>query len=115
MLTVLFGLVGVAILFVSFGERRFLDLDLPCDPWRKVNVVTLTATRDNAFFWDKHGPLPAAELGPMLDKWRAETEDPAVVVSADDTARFGTTIALLDEVRKHGIGSVTFETRTRTP
>ena len=45
--------------------------------------------------------------------YKTQTEDPRILIAGDERARFGSTIAVLDEIRKAGIKKFSVETRTR--
>ena len=54
-----------------------------------------------------------SELPSRLAIYKSQTDDPKIMVSGDERARFGFTVEVLDEVRKTGIDKFTVETRTR--
>lgn len=77
-------------------------------------VVIITATENDCYYWGTEGPFALDSFDQRLANWMKAASDPGVVIAADDTARMGTAISLLDVVRRHGIGRVTVETRTRS-
>ncbi|HZZ59143.1 MAG TPA: biopolymer transporter ExbD [Opitutaceae bacterium] len=84
----------------------------PPDP----NMVTLQMSAGNTAYW-KVGtgaaePIFQAEIEDRLKAYKAQTSDPKVLVTADSSAKFGSTVFALDMVRKVGIDQVSIETIT---
>ena len=53
------------------------------------------------------------EVPARIAYYKTQTEDPRVLIAGDERARFGVTVAVLDEVRKAGIVKFSVETRPR--
>ncbi|MES1168517.1 MAG: biopolymer transporter ExbD, partial [Oleiharenicola lentus] len=45
--------------------------------------------------------------------YKTQTDNPRILIAGDEKARFGLTVAVLDEVRKAGIDKFSVETRPR--
>jgi biopolymer transport protein ExbD len=74
--------------------------------------VTIQVSGDGAIFWNKE-LIDMGEVPSRLAFFKTQTEDPRILISGDEKARFGLTVAVLDEVRKAGINKFSVETRTR--
>ena len=76
--------------------------------------VTLMATRDHQFYWDKEGPLPVTEARVRLAGWLKANSARRVVIAADESALLGDTMNLYHEARRQGVSAVKIESQTRT-
>ena len=54
-----------------------------------------------------------SDLPSRIAFYKSQTQDPRVMLSGDDKARFGATVQVLDELRKANIEKFSIETRTR--
>ena len=66
-----------------------------------------------AFFGIDPVVASADEVPSRIAYYKTQTEDPRILIAGDEKARFGTTVSILDEVRKAGIEKLSMETRTR--
>ena len=119
LIDVIFFLLATFVLFtLSLNRINSLPVDLPVaappPPPGTVppEVTTIQASGDGAIFWNKE-LIDLAELPSRLAFLKTQTEDPRIMISGDDRARFGLTVNVLDEVRKAGIMKFSVETRTR--
>jgi biopolymer transport protein ExbD len=78
-----------------------------------ASELTLTATRDHQFYWEKTGPIPIAEAAARLAAWRKTTAAAHVIVAADESALLGDALALYHEAHRLGIADVRIEPHTR--
>jgi len=116
---ILFVFLGlVALMVIATPLRQFVEYDIAGGDWwdlrSEQTVVIITATENDCYYWGTEGPFALDSFDQRLANWMKAASDPGVVIAADDTARMGTAISLLDVVRRHGIGRVTVETRTRS-
>lgn len=57
--------------------------------------------------------IDLAELPGRISAYKANEKFPRVVISGDEKARFGTTVRVLDELRRADITKFTVETKTK--
>jgi len=74
--------------------------------------VTIQVT-DAGIYWDKE-LITERELPPRLQNYvqqvRLKQGEPRILLAGDDRAKYGPTVAVLDEVRKADITQVSIET-----
>jgi biopolymer transport protein ExbD len=109
LIDVIFFLLATFVLFtLSLNRIQSVPVDLPVakppDPGQpppsEKDNVNIQVSGDGAIFWNKE----------LIDMSEVPSR---VMISGDEKARFGLTIAVLDEVRKAGIAKFSVETRTR--
>ena len=74
--------------------------------------MTIQVSGDGAIFWNRE-LIDMNEVPSRLAYYKTQTDDPKIMIAGDEKARFGFTVALLDEVRKANILKFSVETRTR--
>lgn len=121
LIDVIFFLLATFVLFtLSLNRIQSLDVNLPVakppDPGQpppsEKDNVTVQVSGDGAIFWNKE-LIDLSEVPSRLAFFKTQTDDPRVLIAGDEKARFGLTVAVLDEVRKAGIEKFSVETRTR--
>jgi biopolymer transport protein ExbD len=115
LIDVIFFLLATFVLFtLSMSLIRALPVVLPRggESVDRPEAVTIQVSGDGALFWNRE-LIEAAEVPGRLAHYKATSREPRVLVTGDERARFGATIALLDEVKRAGIDTVSVETRTR--
>ncbi len=117
LIDVIFFLLATFVLFtLSLNRIQSVPVDLPAasqqKPDTKDDTVTIQVSGDGAIFWN-HELIDMSEVPSRISLYKTQTEDPRILVAGDERARFGPTIAVLDEVRKAGIAKYSVETRTR--
>jgi biopolymer transport protein ExbD len=119
LIDVIFFLLATFVLFtLSLNRIQSVPVDLPVaappssTPPNPNDNVTIQVSGDGAIFWNKE-LIDMGEVPSRLAFFKTQTEDPRVLISGDEKARFGLTVAVLDEVRKAGINKFSVETRTR--
>jgi len=115
LIDVIFFLLATFVLFtLSMDMLRTLSVQLPAggNSSDKPDMVTIQVSGEGALFWDRE-LIAVAELPGRLEHYKTQTDNPRVLVTGDEHARFGATVAVLDEVNRAGIASVAVETRTR--
>jgi biopolymer transport protein ExbD len=104
--------------FVLFTRIQSVPVDLPVaappssTPPNPNDNVTIQVSGEGAIFWNRE-LIDMAEVPSRLAFFKTQTEDPRILIAGDERARFGVTVAVLDEVRKAGIQKFSVETRTR--
>jgi biopolymer transport protein ExbD len=119
LIDVIFFLLATFVLFtLSLNRIESIPVDLPVaappsseKPNEKDNV-TIQVSGDGAIFWNKE-LIDMNEVPSRIAFFKTQSEDPRVLIAGDEKARFGLTVAVLDEVRKAGIQKFSVETRTR--
>ena len=94
-----------------------MPVDLPTTPPSgtpppPTDSVTIQISGDGAIFWNKE-LIDMNEVPSRISIYKTQTDDPRILIAGDEKARFGPTVAVLDEVRKAGITKFSVETRTR--
>lgn len=119
LIDVIFFLLATFVLFtLSLNRIQSVPVDLPVaappsnTPPNPNDNVTIQVSGDGAIFWNKE-LIDMGEVPSRLAFFKTQTEDPRILISGDEKARFGLTVAVLDEVRKAGINKFSVETRTR--
>lgn len=72
--------------------------------------ASITITDKGDVYFNKEKIL-LEQLGPRLEKFKAENTDPKVYINGDEKAFFGSAVKVLDEVRRIGIAKVAIETK----
>ena len=85
----------------SLGEQSELD-----------KAVTLSVNDKGEVFWNKD-KITIAQLPLRLQTLKATSKDAKVIINSDGSSAFKYVVAVLDEVRKIGIGKVGINTDKR--
>ena len=117
LIDVIFFLLATFVLFtLSLNRIQTVPVDLPAASQSKQedknDSVTIQVSGEGAIFWNRE-LIDMTEVPSRLSLYKTQTEDPRVLVAGDERARFGSTVAVLDEIRKAGISKFSVETRTR--
>jgi biopolymer transport protein ExbD len=72
-------------------------------------AVTLSVTGKGDIFYNKE-KISLAQLPLRLQTLKSTAKDPKVIINSDGSADFKHVVAVLDEVRKIGIGKVGINT-----
>jgi biopolymer transport protein ExbD len=118
LIDVIFFLLATFVLFtLSLNRIQSVPVDLPVakpnsEPQPKDDSITIQVSAEGSLFWNRE-PMEMADLPSRITAYKTQSEDPRVLVAGDEKARFGATVAVLDEVRKAGITKFSVETRTR--
>lgn len=118
LIDVIFFLLATFVLFtLSLNKLQSLDVQLPVasgasNPNPLDDTVTLQVSDQSNCYWNKE-LISFSEVHPRLLNYKQTSPNPRVLVAGDDKAKFGATVAILDEVRKAGITQVSVETRVR--
>jgi biopolymer transport protein ExbD len=118
LIDVIFFLLATFVLFtLSLNSIKSLPVDLPvATPPRPdqppPDNVTIQVSGEGAIFWNKE-LIDMSEVPSRIAFYKTQTDDPKILIAGDEKARFGATVAVLDEVRKAGITKFSVETQTR--
>lgn len=118
LIDVIFFLLATFVLFtLSLNRIQSVPVDLPvaAPPTNappSPDTVTIQVSGEGAIFWNRE-LIELGEVPSRLAYYKTQTEDARVLIAGDEKARFGATVAILDEVRKAGITKFSVETRTR--
>jgi biopolymer transport protein ExbD len=118
LIDVIFFLLATFVLFtLSLNALKTLPVDLPVAPPPSKEKppednVTIQVSGDGAIFWNKE-LIDMGEVPARIAHYKTQTDDPRILIAGDEKARFGFTVAVLDEVRKAGITKFSVETRPR--
>lgn len=119
LIDVIFFLLATFVLFtLSLNRIQSVPVNLPVaapptnTPPSEKDTATIQVSGEGAIFWNRE-LIDLVELPARIAHMKTQTEDPRILIAGDEKARFGSTIAVLDEVRKAGIEKFSVETRTR--
>ncbi len=117
LIDVIFFLLATFVLFtLSLNRIQSIPIDLPFSDSaphpEKPDITTIQVSADGALYWDTVA-IDMQELPIRIATLVSQKADPKVMLASDDRARFGATVAVLDEIRKAGITKFSVETRTR--
>lgn len=112
LIDVVFFLLATFVLFtLALNRLTSMPLDLPVAGEGRNPPVILQVT-DAGIYWDKE-LIADRELPPRLAMFVKENKNPRIMLAGDERAKYGATVAALDEVRKAGITQVSIETTWR--
>lgn len=118
LIDVIFFLLATFVLFtLSLNRIQSIPVDLPTTPPPgppppPSENVTIQVSGEGAIFWNRE-LIDMNEVSSRIAFYKTQTDDPKILIAGDERARFGQTVAILDEVRKAGIAKFSVETRTR--
>lgn len=115
LIDVIFFLLATFVLFtLSMDMLSSLSVTLPRggDSKNPPEVVTIQVSNAGTLYWNGE-LIDTAEMPGRLEHYKTQTETPRVLVTGDEHARFGATVAVFDAVNRAGIAAVSIETRTR--
>ena len=118
LIDVIFFLLATFVLFtLSLNALKSVPVDLPVaappDPSKTPpEIVTIQVSGEGAIFWNRE-LIDMNEVPSRIAYYKSQTDDPRILIAGDEKARFGQTVAVLDEVRKAGIEKFSVETRPR--
>jgi len=118
LIDVIFFLLATFVLFtLSLNRIQSVPVDLPVssnqpNPAPPKDMVTIQVSDQGNLYWNRE-LFDIDELPGRLEQFKKSAEDPRILVSGDDRARWGVTVKVLDQIRKVGIDKVSMETRTR--
>jgi biopolymer transport protein ExbD len=119
LIDVIFFLLATFVLFtLSLNRIQSVPVDLPVgkplppDQAKPEEPVTIQVSGYGAIYWN-HEPIEMSEVRSRIAYYKTQTDDPRILVAGDEKARFGATVAVLDEIRKAGVAKFSVETRTR--
>jgi biopolymer transport protein ExbD len=120
LIDVIFFLLATFVLFtLSLNRIQSVDVNLPVPappsdrkPDPKDEPVSLQVSSEGTIFWNRE-LIDLAELPSRIAYLKTQTDDPKIMLSGDDKAKFGVTVTVLDEIRKAGIEKFSIETVTR--
>jgi biopolymer transport protein ExbD len=121
LIDVIFFLLATFVLFtLSLNRIQSVDVDLPVatppikdqPPPEESLIVTIQVSDQGNIYWNRE-LIDIDDLPGHLQNYKANAQDPRVLVSGDERAKWGVTVAVLDKVRAVDIKKVSMETRTR--
>ena len=98
---------GVQVALPAAGTATSLG-----DQAEMEKAVTLTVSSKGEVFYNKE-KITIAQLPMRLQTFKTASKDPKVILNSDAGADFKNVVAVLDEVRKIGIGKVGINTDKR--
>jgi biopolymer transport protein ExbD len=118
LIDVIFFLLATFVLFtLSLDKIQSLPVTLPV-PSPSSNEkppdddVTLQVSDQNTCYWNKE-LVGMDEIEGRIEQYKSQVAEPRILITGDEKAKFGSTIRVLDLVRKAGIQQVSVETNVR--
>jgi len=111
--TMFFLLVFFMVATLSMTLQRGMPVNLPASAEAKADVpdtVTISITGEGAVYLDKEA-VPIDGLTARLRAVKARSSEPSVVVKADEEARHGTVVKVLDAVKQAGLHKLAIATK----
>lgn len=111
--TMFFLLVFFMVATLSMTLQRGMPVNLPASAEAKADVpdtVTISITGEGAVYLDKEA-VPIDGLADRLRAVKARSSEPSVVVKADEEARHGTVVKVLDAVKQAGLHKLAIATK----
>lgn len=118
LIDVIFFLLATFVLFtLSLNRIQSVPVDLPfpqANPNKETppDIVNIQVSADGSLFWNREA-IEMDELPSRIASYKTQEKDPKIMLSGDEKARFGTTVLVLDELRKADIKKFSVETKTR--
>ena len=98
---------GVQVALPTAGAATSLG-----DNQEMEKAVTLTVNEKGEVFYNKE-KITIAQLPLRLQTFKTASKDPKVILNSDAGANFKSVVAVLDEVRRAGIGKIGINTDKR--
>jgi len=121
LIDIIFFLLATFIMVsLSMTKNQGVNVALPTagtaaslgDQQEMEKAVTLSVNEKGEVFWNKE-KITIAQLPMRLQTFKGTSKDPKVVINSDGGADFKNVVAVLDEVRRVGIGKVGINTEKR--
>lgn len=118
LIDVIFFLLATFVLFtLSLNRIQSVEVNLPfpAPPDKNATppeIVNIQVSADGSLYWNREA-IEMDELPVRITTYKSQEKDPKVMLSGDEKARFGTTILVIDELRKADITKFSVETKTR--
>ena len=110
---VFFLLATFVMVSLSMVKNQGISVNLPASSTGKAQdrteftVITINAAGDVFFNKQK---ISEAQLVSKLRSLKSDNADPKVLLNGDEKASLGTTVRILDEIRKQGITRIAIQT-----
>jgi biopolymer transport protein ExbD len=113
---IFFLLATFVMVSLSMVKSKGVPVNLPVASTgqhiERDEFTSITVTADNEVLFNRT-KISLEELPARLEQLKQESPDPRVFINGDESSRLGVTIHVLDQVRKHGITKVAFETKPK--
>ena len=114
MIDVIFFLLATFVLFtLALNRIQSIPINLPYTGGEPTEAVSIQVSADGMLYWNTQ-EIRMDELPLRIAALKAQTAEPKVMLSGDEKARLGPTIAVLDELRKADIKKFSVETKPRS-
>ena len=114
---IFFLLATFVMVSLSMVKSKGMPVNLPIaatgEQQNRDEFTSITITAENAILFNRE-PITIEQLPELLQKLKSESADPRVFINGDQESRLGSTITVLDTVRKCGISKVAFETKPKS-
>jgi biopolymer transport protein ExbD len=111
---VFFLLATFVMVSMSMIKNQGITVQLPIAstsaPQERNDYTTITVTESGEYYFNKD----SVTLETIVERFNAiKDADPRVFINGDQKAELGKAVAVLDELRKLGIGKVAIETKSK--
>lgn len=107
--TMFFLLVFFMVATLSMTNQTGLPVNLPHATGvqnEKLQVFTLTLTKDDKLFYDKEQIASPADAAQRLIRQSKDNKQISVIINADRSVEHGRVIELMDAIRQSGITKI---------
>ncbi|MBL9120429.1 MAG: biopolymer transporter ExbD [Phycisphaerae bacterium] len=121
LIDIIFFLLATFIMVsLSMTKNQGVNVALPTagtaaslgDQQEMEKALTLSVNEKGDVFFNKE-KITIAQLPMKLQTFKVTAKDPRVIINSDGGANFGNVVAVLDEVRRVGIGKVGINTEKK--
>jgi len=117
LIDVIFFLLATFVLFtLSLNKIQSLPINLPkadsTPSQPRPDDVTIQVSDGETLYWNKNVVL-LAELPSNLKNYIAQANEPHILIAGDALAKYGTTVRVLDELKKAGLGPTQYSVETK--
>jgi len=113
---IFFCLATFVLVSLSMTHLQGIDVQLPVGVPKDTpktdeepEVITVSVLPDGNFVWE-HRQMTWPQLVTRMTQYKRESPDPRVFINGEESAKFGSAIAVLDLARELGIQKVSIKT-----
>ncbi|MFM1852422.1 MAG: hypothetical protein RIS54_2106 [Verrucomicrobiota bacterium] len=100
------------------NQEQAIRIDLPNESKRAQapedkdqRFQTISITRDGQYYWGERA-VSASQLPTLLENEARQTKPAVLRIRADWSLQYQKVVSLMDEIKKHNLSKITFDTQT---
>jgi biopolymer transport protein TolR len=100
------------------NQEQAIRVNLPTEskraaeePDKKLTFQSISINQDGVHYWGNR-QIQFSELSELLAQAARKKEPPVIRIRADWTLQYQKVITLMDEIKKHKLSKITFDTQT---